>query len=410
MASSNKNEKTAGAPPPGAGKGFLAAAAVLAAAGLVVALVQASQHLTLTSLQAKGHSKCAIGGPFDCDAVYASRYSEILGVPLATIGAFSFVAMIAMALLALRADGELRRRATGFLFAWSLAACAASVAYTAISILALGTMCPLCLIVHALNFAIAAALWRAAGGPRLALARGGALTGAERLVVGAFAFFLVSTFGLALGATETVYFRKMVPFTNVEKELKAFFDGPVHDLDLSKAPAYGNPNAPVTVVEYGDLECPICRSAYFLYKSILREYGDRVRLVFKHYPLDKRCNANVGSTPHPNACVAAKASVFANEKGKFWEFLDKVYSLDVPLKSDVLRQAAVDAGMDRGEWDAYMSQPATGGDVILKDIAEARKAGVGSTPAFFFNGRRAEGVLVPKMVRAIVDELLAGRK
>ncbi len=391
-----------------AGRGSLVAAAAIGAVGIVFASVQAVQHLTLTSLKAKGHSKCAIGGPFDCDAVYASRYSEIFGVPLASIGAISFAVVVATALFALVAGGEIRRRAAGALFAWSALASVLSVVLLGISIGALGTICPLCTVAHALNFALVAVLWRG----RRGLLGGVTLTSAERLALLTHGAFLgaVTLFGVTL--TETVYFRMMVPFANVERDLEAFFAVPVHDLDLSTAPSLGRDDAPVTIVEFGDLECPVCRSAFFLYKSVLREYGDRVRLVFRHYPLDKRCNANVGSTPHPSACVAAKASVFAHRNGKFWEYAEALYSRGegVALKSDFMRSEAVKVGLDGGAWDAFMSDPKTGGDVIMKDIADARKAGVSSTPAFFFNGRRAEGVLVPKMLRAVVDELLAGRK
>jgi protein-disulfide isomerase len=214
--------------------------------------------------------------------------------------------------------------------------------------------------------------------------------------------------GVGLGASQWVYLRLIItdPDLTLERDVGAFLKGTKHSLDLSKAPSEGNPNAPVTIVEFGDLECPTCRSAYWLYKAVLREYGEQVRICFKHYPLDQKCNRFVGNTPHANACLAAKASVHAHQQGKFWEFAEGLYGGEKSPSQEACEAAARAIGLDPGAMMAFVKPRDSGWETIVADIEEGRKAGVTSTPAFFINGRRAEGVLVPRALRAFIDATL----
>ena len=139
----------------------------------------------------------------------------------------------------------------------------------------------------------------------------------------------------------------------------------------------GEEAAAVTVVEYGDFECPFCGEAYRIVKELERRYSDRVRFVFRHFPLPH---------VHPYAQRAAEVAEAAAAQGKFWEMHDYLFehqpSLAVP---DLLRYAAaldLDADRIREELDERVYR-----DRVLADVASGQKSGVPGTPAFFVNGR-----------------------
>jgi protein-disulfide isomerase/uncharacterized membrane protein len=396
--------------------------AALASFAGAIAAVQTHQHLTLVSLAASGRSACSASAYLDCDAVYASRYSDVLGVPVSTWGLAAYLVMTALLVIGLAQAGDFRRILTGAVFGLLVLACAASVVLFSISVGVLGVLCPLCTAVHGLNVILLAVCWHALGRP-LASTRSG-LAGlaaaaahggkrgiflARRTVYTMLAVLVLAAGAAGLAASKVVQFWIVSPGMDVPEKVAEFFKGKIHEIDLSRAPVLGRPDAPVTVVEFGDFECPICRSAFWLYKSLLKEYGDRVRIAFKHFPLDQKCNGRLGSSPHPNACLAAKAAVFAQEQGKFWEHAEALFGHTQPLTQEVLAAAAEGIGLDMKAWWDFMRTKETGGDVILKDIDEARRIGATGTPAFFFNGRRLEAAHNPRLVRAVVDAILSGR-
>lgn len=158
-------------------------------------------------------------------------------------------------------------------------------------------------------------------------------------------------------------------------------------------PVAGPANAPVTLVAYSDFHCPFCVRAYPTVKQLQAKYKDRLRLVFKDYPLDI----------HPQAAKAAEGGSCALEQGKFWEYHDKVFenpkSQTVPevkrlaaaLGLDATRfNECLDSGKYTAEWQA--------------DMAEGQKLGVNGTPTFFANGRMFVGAKSLEEMSKIVDE------
>ena len=160
-------------------------------------------------------------------------------------------------------------------------------------------------------------------------------------------------------------------------------------------PAAGPANALVTLVAYSDFHCPFCVRAYPTVKQLQAKYKDRLRFVFKDYPLDI----------HPQAAKAAEGGSCALEQGKFWEYHDKVFenpkSQTVPevkrlaatLNLDMTRfNECIDSGKYTPEWQA--------------DMAEGQKLGVNGTPTFFANGRMFVGAKSLDEMSKIIDEEL----
>jgi len=171
---------------------------------------------------------------------------------------------------------------------------------------------------------------------------------------------------------------------------------------LDGAPALGPADAPLTVVEYVDYTCGYCRQFYLtLEKPFLEKYRDRVRFVYKNYPL-----AGLRAWSQD----AAFGAVCAQEQGseKFWKLHDKFF-----LKTEKLRDRrpgvlalAREAGLETGALERCMAKPETAA-AVGRDIEEGERVGVQGTPAFFFNGRPVYGLVRPDYFFQIVDDELA---
>ena len=160
--------------------------------------------------------------------------------------------------------------------------------------------------------------------------------------------------------------------------------------------ARGPKDAPIQIVEFSDFECPFCLRVFPTVTELLKTYGDRIRLAYRHYPLPN----------HPHAKPAAEASACANEQGKFWPYHDRLFSNPGKLTGDDLKQHAVELGLDAAAFNACVDARKYRKDVET-DMAAGEAAGVSGTPAFFINGRPVFGAMPIENFRQIIDEELA---
>ncbi len=152
----------------------------------------------------------------------------------------------------------------------------------------------------------------------------------------------------------------------------------VEHIDLSGSPTKGPDDAPVTVVEWADFECPACRAAEPMVESMLEKYPNRVRLVFKNFPL----------AVHENAEKAARAAVAADLQGKFWQMHDALFKKEPPLSVPALERLAkgID-GLDYDKWKADLESEKVA-DAVARDRKQGEKVELTGTPTIFINGRR----------------------
>jgi protein-disulfide isomerase len=152
---------------------------------------------------------------------------------------------------------------------------------------------------------------------------------------------------------------------------------PVSDSDHVQGPS----SAPVTLVEYGDYECPYCGAAYPLVKELQRRLGDQLRFVFRNFPL---------TNAHPHAEHAAEAAEAAASQGKFWEMHDALYEHQDTLADQDIEALAEGIGLDVGRFDDDMVAQKFAARVRA-DFMSGVRSGVNGTPAFFINGQRHDG-------------------
>jgi protein-disulfide isomerase len=169
--------------------------------------------------------------------------------------------------------------------------------------------------------------------------------------------------------------------------------------DLS-GPARGPASAVVKIVEFSDFQCPYCAALAKTLADVLRQYGDRVRLVFRQFPLERI---------HPDAVKAAEASLCASDQGRFWEMHDQLFRGGPLSEPDVVKKAA-EAGLAMREFQACLSS-GTASERVRADVNAGTALGISSTPSFFVNGRPMRGaVAYTDIVRIVEQELAAGAK
>lgn len=162
-------------------------------------------------------------------------------------------------------------------------------------------------------------------------------------------------------------------------------------------PSLGNPEAKVTVVEFGDFSCPYSAEVSAVVRRMAATYGDRARFVFRDFPID---DLRAGAT------LVHQAAGCAHAQGKFWEYHDKVYQNQSDLSDDRLRQFASELGLDEGTFERCFDSQSNR-EEIQGDKKDGAAAGVEGTPTFFINGHRIEGSIPEDVFDALLKTLLA---
>jgi Na+:H+ antiporter, NhaA family len=147
-------------------------------------------------------------------------------------------------------------------------------------------------------------------------------------------------------------------------------------VDPARDHVRGAPDAPVTLVEYGDFQCPYCGDAYAVVQELLARFGGRVRFAFRHMPL---------ADLHPRAPAAAEAAEAAGAQGHFWEMHDRLFEHQLELSDAELRDhaAAIDLDVERFERELRDGIHAAR---VEEDYLSGVRSGTPSTPRFFVNG------------------------
>jgi protein-disulfide isomerase/uncharacterized membrane protein/rhodanese-related sulfurtransferase len=314
------------------------------------------------------HPMVCLGG--GCDQVRASRFAHIAGLPTPLFGVFMYGALalllFAEPLLAPASDA-LVRRAVVVIATLGVIASAALTAIEAFIIHAWCAWCVLQAVAVTLVFILSLTLLRSRFDDR---AR-------ARAASWRHAFVLVLAIVVGYRAFTWLQNHETAP-------VEAAAPNPADLASRLVRPdshATGNPQAPVTLVEFGDLQCPSCVAAEPEMRELRRLYFDRVRFVFRQFPLE-----NV----HAYALKAAEASECAAQQGKFWESLERFYAANGDLKDESLVRYAAELGLDTTRFSSCLASGATKA-TIQRDREDGHALGVRGTPTFFLADQRIVG-------------------
>lgn len=163
-------------------------------------------------------------------------------------------------------------------------------------------------------------------------------------------------------------------------------------------PIYGSKDAPVMIVEFSDFQCPYCSRVNDTVEQVKKEYGDKVALVFRDFPLPM----------HPEAPKASEAGQCANEEGKFWGMHDLMFANQQALKDEDLKGYAKKLGLDETKFAACLDSGKWAAEVE-EDKAAGSVVGVTGTPAFFINGQFLNGARPFEQFKEIIDAELSAK-
>lgn len=182
----------------------------------------------------------------------------------------------------------------------------------------------------------------------------------------------------------------LIAETRAHAAIESRLEPPRVALSTAGAPSIGSPSAPVRIVDFTDFECPYCKEAEPALRSLTLQYGDRVAISFRNYPMPN----------HLYAMPSAIAAVCAAEQGQYIEYHDLLFEHQSDLKSADYGGWAAALGLDRAKFDACRNS-AEARKQVERDIREGVAAGVAGTPTFFVNGR---AVRDDQTLRAVVAE------
>ena len=182
--------------------------------------------------------------------------------------------------------------------------------------------------------------------------------------------------------------------------VRVMMEAPRFDVDLEDSdPSIGNPKAKVTIVEFSDFQCPYCLRVAPTLKKIRATYGDKVRVVWKDFPLTQI---------HPQAFKAGEAGHCAAEQGKFWEYHDQLFGNQQALMPDDLKKYAAGLSLDAERFNSCLDT-SKHAEVVRDGVAQGTRLGINSTPTVFVNGRRVSGAQPYEVFATVIDEELSRR-
>jgi protein-disulfide isomerase len=170
-------------------------------------------------------------------------------------------------------------------------------------------------------------------------------------------------------------------------------------VEVSDQPTIGPANAPLTVVEFADYECPYSKDASSTVRTLAAKFGDKVRVIYRDYPID---------SIHPRAKEAAIAGECAREQDKFWAYHDRLYQNSPALNHADLIRYARESGLDEAQFSQCLVAERYK-DKVEKDTADALALGVSGTPVFFFNGQKVEGAIPSDTFDAIIQRMIGAK-
>ena len=366
-------------------------ALLFALVGLGASVTAASVHYRLLH-DPQYTSFCDISGTVSCTLVYQSRFGTLWGIPVSIFGGIWFVCAALLSVAGMVARPEVREAIPGYLFALSTLALAVALYLLYASVFVLQSYCPMCLLTDAAIVGLFIVSGAAASVPMTSLPR--RFTRDLRVLVASPLAIVVTVLFVAGAASALAFFPRegdpgaapALPTADQRNELEQFMS------QAARIPlVIPRDGAKVLIVKFNDFQCPACSKSYLSYKPILAKYESQypgaVRMVLKDYPLNADCNP-LSSMVHAGACHAAAAVRLAREHNRGEAMEEWLYTHQPGMTPDTVRKAALEVGQV-ADYDAKYAATL---ELVRADVALGMQLGINSTPTFFINGVKVEGM------------------
>ncbi len=377
---------------------------VIALIGIGLSIYSTMHHLEVKAT-GKTDAACNINDKFSCDEVALSQYSEISGVPLGIFGLGYFAAAAILLLVGLRGGKAGKEHLQGYA-AMVVIGVITSVVLGSLST-SLGIYCITCIGVYVLTALQAGTLAISRKNIPDGFSAKNVLSGGTTALISVAAVVLIFNFSKSY-LTPSPSSAAIKPDANLP-----VLSATAEEIPIAKS-AYsglgedyrkGNDNAKVVITEFADMQCPACASVSQTLSTIAKEYGDRILIVFKNYPLDSSCNTSVQARIHEQACSAAILARCAGQYGKFWQYHDIAFQRQSSMTAAKLREWGTEVGLNEEQMTTCLNSKDMK-DKLSEDIALGNKLGVDSTPTLFINGRKLLGGRSISDLKSEIDQLL----
>ena len=352
---------------------------LLALFGALISIYLVYHHVNIVGGYNLGQSLCNVSTSFNCDDVAKSKYSSVFGIPVASFGLFFFL---------LLAYFNSKLNLVSFSVLLGLIP---SAFLLFLSIFIIKKFCLFCMLLDLTLLCLLFLSYKHLN-----------LSGLKKEIKNLMTLkFLIYSFLSALFALSLPFLLKKFVFEaalddseinkvyNVwsrqkEVDLKVNCDVQNSERDFCK----GSANAKITIVEFSDFQCPFCKLAAKKISQIYSQNKDLVRVVFKNFPLDVKCNELFTSAPHDLACDAAILARCAGKEEKFWQYHDALFSLDyLDWSMEKLLAISDRLGLDTKKVNQCAFEKSTL-DEAKKDVSLGNEIGITSTPTIFINGKK----------------------
>ena len=376
---------------------WLSVVAGLSVLGFGSALYLTQLYYNLRSGSGSFKSICNINSAINCSAVAASRYAELFpGFPVSCLAAGVFLALLITVLIGRNAFW--RRECIRFGILLSGLSSIYAVFLIIIMATALHAFCLFCLMMDV-----------ACMGSLLILLGQRNPHGAQTVERGQWKTLIGTALAciFVLAIVCKTWDSNDTPSAVVHDMVESVMaTSPIAVNSGSEFSSVGPADAPITIVEFSDFQCPFCKVGALMMDSVMHRFPGQVRIVFRNFPMDQGCNPIVEHSMHQFACEAARAGICANKQGKFEAYYQNVFENQESLATGKPAEFAQSVGAEVIPLTNCMSLPDTQA-ILRKDVEEGKQLGVNATPTFFINGRKVEGVYPLAAWSQIIERLLS---
>ncbi len=384
---------------------FVTVLIILALIGVVIGADLSLIHVRQIT-HPGSRSFCSWSESFNCDTVARSSWAEILGVPIAFLGVLFYLFVILLSVLG--SVGAFPNRILGpLVLLLGFAGFHYSVVLAYVSYDVIRSVCILCSGLYLINFLIfilSIAYLRHSPVSEVAEAiRAGREMVAGRPWKSLGLVLLLVPFAAAAEGTR-VWVRALRAEAATQSVEQAVVTLGPEKMKLLYG-AVPPPASQLTIVEFADFECPHCRDFSLSLHEALKPFDDRVRVVFKNFPLDTACNSGLKVQIHPRACDLAVAARCAGQQGRFWPYYNLLFQNQYAQDPASLMAYAMKVGVDVDAFAACLRDPSNL-EAVKSDIGLGRQLGLAGVPAIVIKDKMYLGAMPPEELRALIAQNL----